>query len=212
VHTERFHAKSLPGTHQELHSEAQGEATALAGYQLITSLPNPQPLPLLYASDSQINAVIPFLSYGTGPIHIVTPNGALPDFPLTTVAAAPQIFHNADGSPLAVNQDGTFNGPENPALLGSTVSIWITGSSPGIIANAGGIATVAQNYYCCGVQVGQAAATVVYGGTAPGSVFGISQVNFQVPVVPQLQNPMPAPLVVTAKEHPSIAVTLYIRY
>ena len=186
--------------------------TALPGYQLITSLPNPQPLPLLYASDSQINAVIPFLSYAAGPIHMVTPNGTLADFPLTTVAAAPQIFHNADGSPLVVNQDGSFNSSGNPALLGSTVSIWITGSSPVIIANAGGIATVAQNYYCCGVQVGQAAATVVYAGTAPGSVFGISQVNFQVPTVPQLVNPTPITLVVTAKDHSSIPVTLHVGY
>jgi uncharacterized protein (TIGR03437 family) len=190
--------------------------TALPGYQLISNLDIPQPLPLLYASDSQINAVIPFLSYATGPLRIITPNGTLPDFRLITVAAAPQIFHNPDNSPVAVNEDGTFNGPANPARLGSTVSIWVTGSGVNMIANAGGIASTAQNLYCCGVQIrmpfgGQAEATVLYAGTAPGSVFGISQVNFQVPSsIVFFGNEASIPLVVTADNRASIPVTLYV--
>ena len=182
--------------------------TSVPGYQVTIGVP----LPLLYLSDSLINAVVPF-GYAGGPLHVITPNSTTPDFMLTAVPAAPEIFRNPDNSAIAINEDGTRNATDNPALLGSYVSIWTTGSGVFAGGSAGQIATTANNYYCCGIELGRGTAPVVYAGTAPGAALGVSQVNFQVPVIPQFSNPSSLPLRIIAPDGSlSRPVTLYVRY
>ncbi|MDP9170338.1 MAG: SBBP repeat-containing protein [Acidobacteriota bacterium] len=162
---------------------------SVGGYQVVSSLPNARPLALLYVSDSQINAVAPLGSYAAGPIHIVSPSGTTPDFPLTTVPALPEIFRNVDGSAIAINQDGTRNGQNNPAVVGSYASIWMTGSGFPVSGYEGHISTAANIYYCCGVEFDFGMASVVYAGNAPSAVLGVSQINFVVPATAPLDNP-----------------------
>ena len=84
--------------------------TSLGGVQVTI---NGTAIPLLYVSDSQVNAVAPrFLS---GPARIAV-NAA--GFAATVVEADPQIFQTADGMAIAINQDGTLNSPEHPAERG----------------------------------------------------------------------------------------------
>ncbi len=166
----------------------------------------------IYASGSQINAVIPFFSLSNGPIHVITPNGTTPDFVLTLVPSRPEVFHNPDGSAIAVNQDGTLNSANHPAPPNSYVSIWMTGS--GALPPqeyAGMIATSANNYYCCGVLFSGEFAPVIYAGEAPGAVLGVSQVNFQVPFGDYYSNGVPATLQVTGNDGAqSLPVTFYV--
>ena len=195
--------------------------TTLAGYQVNSNLVV-SPIPLLYVSDSQINAVIPF-SLLAGPVQVVTPSGATAFFPIINVAARPEIFHNPDGSVLALNQDGTLNAADHPALSGSTVTIWTTGA--GIVNNenalltprqSGQVATSAINFlndYCCGVQLGyNSTPPMIYAGTAPGSVWGVSQLKFQIPPLVGISPGPPAlPLTIEAADGSvSRAVTLYV--
>ncbi len=143
-------------------------------------------LPLLYVSDSQINAVLPYNVSGRVNLRIVnnTSTGiSSPDFPVTLAVAAPEIFQNTDGTAVAVNQDGIFNSAEHPAPPGSVVSIWVTGVgffSGG--ATAGAMASGAHNAYCCTVNFDELA-NVLYGGDTPGTVGGVVQINFQVPLL-----------------------------
>src|SRR5215469_12646161 len=44
--------------------------------------------------------------------------------------AAPGIFQLPSGYAAVVNQDGTINGPQNPAAIGSVVSLYVTGLGP----------------------------------------------------------------------------------
>jgi uncharacterized protein (TIGR03437 family) len=155
--------------------------TSLGGVQVSI---NGSPIPLLYVSDSQVNAVTP-MSFSGFPARVrVSFNGVeTSDFVATVVAASPEIFQRADGTAAAVNQDGSINSPGHPAQPGSIVAIWATGigATPYGVWQDGRIAAGAADFGCCQVYAQGRPADVVYGGAAPGIVAGVVQVNFQLP-------------------------------
>jgi uncharacterized protein (TIGR03437 family) len=74
----------------------------------------------------------------------------------------------------------------------------------------------ASNQYCCGVELGQATATVINAGFASGAVPGVSQINFQIPVTLSILGPIlslsgASLRVVGSDGSLSRPVTLYIR-
>jgi len=159
--------------------------TMLGGIQVTV---NGIPAPLLYVSETQINAVAPVKLTAGSPIELqVTRNSApLPDFRVMVDIASPGVFQNPDGSAAAINQDGTVNSQANPAVVGSYVSVWATGTGyfPG---SDGQMATGADEFcslvgYCeiLNTSPGYSAIIVPYIGAAPGTVNGVVQINFQV--------------------------------
>jgi uncharacterized protein (TIGR03437 family) len=138
--------------------------------------------PLLYVSDTQINAVAPdAVSYtGSAALRVTLKSTALPDFGVVVDTAIPEVFRRADGSVAAINQDGTPNTEAHPALGGAIVSIWATGvgTVPGLAD--GQMATAAQKNYCCIIRdvYNSQDITPSYAGAAPGMVNGIVQINF----------------------------------
>jgi uncharacterized protein (TIGR03437 family) len=160
--------------------------TSLAGVQVlaISAGPNQVPLTMLYASDSQINAVVPYSVYGSSALRIVQGATSSPDFPITVIDADPQIFRNVDGSAVAVNEDGSFNSANHPAPVGSVVSVWATGAGGYSPSDWGRLATAPRNTNCCLVSVSDIPAYVPYSGDAPGAVGGVVQLNFMVPALP----------------------------
>ena len=142
--------------------------------------------PLLYVSATQINAVAPVeLTAGSPAALQITVNDvAQPNFRVMVDDADPQVFLNA-GSAAAINQDGTVNSPSNPALAGSYVAIWATGTgySP---AKDGQMAIAAHEFcgldliYCEVYQWDGTPVNLYYTGAAPGMVSGVVQLNFQV--------------------------------
>jgi uncharacterized protein (TIGR03437 family) len=90
-------------------------------------------VPILYASENQINAVVPFSLPLDQPTTIqVTNNGTVLN-PLQYYATSAQqigIFTRDNtpyGDAIAFNQDGTLNSATNPAYKGSTISFFATG-------------------------------------------------------------------------------------
>ncbi len=135
--------------------------------------------PILYSSDSQINAVTPFGIDGmsTVPVRI----GSGPEFIPVVLRSDPQVFQFAGGQAAAINQDGTINGPDNPADRGSILAIWATGAGVTIpIPADGSIPSTAQNTNCCQVYSGLTRLEVVYAGAAPGIIAGVVQINFRL--------------------------------
>ncbi len=162
----------------------------LAGYQVTMG---GTPLPLLYVSDSQINAIItdPLLESAT--LKVIGPSFETPDFSVAQVISRPEIFSSSAAAAvmnvntgailnaaIAVNQDGTLNSQSNPAHIGTYAAIWITGSGaiPGI--EAGSIATAARDTGCCSILLNNKQQLVAYAGYAPGAALGVSQINFQI--------------------------------
>ena len=145
------------------------------------------PLPLLYVSDSQINAIAPFSLFGSAAgftLQVLTNGVGTPLFSVAPISADPEIFQNADGTAAAVNQDGSINSVLQPATGGSVVSVWITGiGTTSAYLQDGQIAAGALAFDCCVVYTGPlgAAANILYSGSAPGAPAGVVQINFQLP-------------------------------
>lgn len=112
---------------------ASGEAEA-QGFPLPRSLLDTEVVidgrvaPLLYVSEGQINAVVPQEAY-PGRSGIILRNAVGQDrgTPLTLMPAAPELFLMGDQHVIALNQDGSLNGPGAPAAAGSYVTIFFTG-------------------------------------------------------------------------------------
>ncbi|HEY4364091.1 MAG TPA: SBBP repeat-containing protein [Bryobacteraceae bacterium] len=163
------------------------------------------PAPILYASKNQINVIAPFAlpplpSSGSvfdlyASVQVKGPAGA-PTLSASPeqVASLPAVFVSPNGAGLILNQDSTTNGPKDPAMQGSIISLFATGigaMSPvpaeGAIAMGPSsrptipvqvfLGTTATGSY---VQLDQTA--VRYAGDAPGEIEGLQQINVQLPL------------------------------
>ncbi|HEV8144988.1 MAG TPA: SBBP repeat-containing protein [Bryobacteraceae bacterium] len=143
---------------------------------------NDFPAPLLYVSDTQINAIVPLaIQAGVARIQITINGTRLPDFRAYVDATAPQVFRNLDATAAALNQDGSINSPANPARVGTLVSIFATGA--GTIQGVDGQRTAAAlPGPFPAVLNGDHFLTITYSGAAPGLVTGVTQINFRLPI------------------------------
>ena len=157
--------------------------TTLGGVQVSFAGTN---APLLYVSDGQINAIVPPINQ-PATMKITNGGGTSLAFPVVIAQALPQVFRNANGSAIALNQDGSLNSQQNPARLGSIVSIWLTGTSD--LQSPVGQLTIKPANSCrqCMIEFYSPQspepiqqASVLYAGPAPGLVSGFTQINFQV--------------------------------
>jgi uncharacterized protein (TIGR03437 family) len=160
--------------------------------------------PLLYASATQVNAIVPYETAGcTQSTLQVQYQGVLSSaMTLPCVSAAPGIFtFNASGSgpAAAANQDGTFNGPSSPAAAGSYVTLYFTGGGQtnptGVTGSITGTSTLKWLTQAASVTVGGVAATVAFDGAAPTFVDGVLQLNIQLS--PNTPSGSALPVVVT---------------
>ncbi len=162
-----------------------GEAISIYGLHLSpeTSLTiDGAAAPILYTSDTQINAVTPLALQNTttATLRLSVSAADLPEFRLAVDVAIPEVFRMSDGSAAAINQDGTLNSKDNPAKAGSIVSIWATGTG-WIQGTDGQIQTEVQPFGTCAIyNESHQGAVVTYSGAAPGLITGIVQINFQV--------------------------------
>jgi uncharacterized protein (TIGR03437 family) len=142
------------------------------------------PVPLLYVSDSQVNAVTPlYLPVVTERVHINFNGVDTADFMATVTGAIPEVFQRGDGTAAAINQDGSVNSADHPAPAGSVVAIWVTGigATPYGFWQDGYLAGGPTDFWCCQISVDGYPADVLYSGAAPGIVAGVAQVNFRWP-------------------------------
>ena len=84
-----------------------------------------------------------------------------------------------------MNQDGTINGPDNPATRGDVVSIYATGEGqttpPGTDGFIVGAANLCRPIQAVTVSIGGQPAEVLYAGSAGDAVAGLLQVNARIP-------------------------------
>ncbi len=143
--------------------------------------------PLLYVGPGQINLQVPFALTTPTTITITTPT--------TTLAPLSVPVIDSIGIFGVVNQDGTVNTASNPASVGSVVSIYLTGlgapSTSGPRTSNGAISSSAVDAFQYSVEVltenSSEPLSVLYAGTAPGTINGLDQINVQLPA--NVQNP-----------------------
>jgi len=167
-------------------------ATTIGGVQVLF---NGVAAPLVYASGTQVSALVPYeVAPVASPSVWVKYMGLTSNvFQLTSVATAPGLFtQNASGSgPGSIlNQDNSVNGPGNPAAKGSIVQVYLTGEGQTSPYGVTGTITAATlpppqvtpaPILAIGVTVNGASVLYVYAGEAPGLVAGMMQLNMQIP-------------------------------
>jgi len=114
---------------------------------------------------------------GSAQVEVRVAGASVASTSLSIYAALAFAILTADGSgrglAAALNQDGTVNGPNNPAKSGSVVAVFGTGPLPAsILVIIGSITSL---------QGSGTLAKVEYAGPAPGAVPGVKQVNFRLP-------------------------------
>jgi uncharacterized protein (TIGR03437 family) len=145
--------------------------------------------PLLYASDSQIRAVVPqWTSLPFANINVMTPLGLSASFTTVIEPASPALF-TADGSGIGQancrNADETPNSPDNPAPRGSTITLYGTGGGQTVPPFPDGqiIPSAVPLSYAqyTGVIIGTEFVPALFAGTAPGYINGFDQITVTIP-------------------------------
>jgi uncharacterized protein (TIGR03437 family) len=179
--------------------------TALADTQILI---NGAPAPLIYVSNSQAAAVTPSNLGGQAASITVVRNG-IASAPVTVFvnAVTPGVFTldaSGTGAAAVLNQDESVNSEANPAASGSVISLFVTGTGatlPGL--PDGSLAPLNPPFpipaTLPGASVNGLPAQVLYAGPAPGEIYGLTQINVQLPAnlpagaVPVTITQMPVP-------------------
>jgi uncharacterized protein (TIGR03437 family) len=153
------------------------------------------PVPIMYAQSRQINAIAPagLAVNGTTQVTVTYNNQQFGPAVAQVVFSSPGMFRLQIGQSAqaaVVNQDGTLNGPTNPAPRGSVVAVFGTGygqTSPpcpigGLnLSYAAPLSPPGTSAFLLAIT-GAAPAPALYAGSAPSVVCGVEQINFQVPM------------------------------
>ena len=182
-----------PDTARSAELDSTGKvSTSLGGVEVRV---NGRPAPLLYASSSQINAVIPFETAGSAglSIEVVKDNLSLNTITTPAVATSPGAF-------AIVNPNGAINDPDHPGGPGSTLTAFLTGAGlmqplPETGSIGKGNKRIAANVsVTLRAFVGGKAIVIpleiAYAGDAPDAVQGLVQINVRLPDV--LPNSLPS--------------------
>jgi uncharacterized protein (TIGR03437 family) len=177
-----------PDTLQFSHPVNGAFPNQLAGTQILIG---GTPAPLIYVSDSQVAAVTPANIAGQPATNVTVVRNNVASAPVTVFvnAATPGIFtldSSGTGTAAVLNQDGSVNSKTNPAAAGSVISLFVTGTGatlPGL--PDGSLAPLEPPFplpaTLPGASVDGLPAQVLYAGPAPGEIYGLTQINVQLP-------------------------------
>ncbi|HEU0142011.1 MAG TPA: IPT/TIG domain-containing protein [Bryobacteraceae bacterium] len=159
--------------------------TSLAGTEVYI---NGLAAPILYASDTQVNAIVPFAAPVSGQVILqVGTQGILSEgVTVTMTAAAPGVFTmngSGSGQAVAVNLDGTLCDSAHPAAAGSYITVYFTGGgSTTPVGSTGSVAGLALKRLSqtALATVADIPATVSFAGAAPTLLEGVNQLNIKL--------------------------------
>jgi uncharacterized protein (TIGR03437 family) len=136
-------------------------------------------LPILYASDTQINASVPPTFPAGDSIVTIERGDFSASYPIEVWQVFPGIFTLGGMQGAVVNQDGAVNSEEHPARIGEVVAIYATGLGP--LDENGQVASRFQLYINAANPTNATGMPVLYAGQAPGFPPGLYQVNARIP-------------------------------
>jgi uncharacterized protein (TIGR03437 family) len=147
------------------------------------------PAPLVYVSASQVSAIVPYAVAGksTTAVQIAYKGAKSNTLTVPVSSCAPALFTaDSSGKGLAAvaNQDGTYNGLNNPADKSTVITLYGTGEGqtdpPGVDGQPA-LSVYPKPILPVSVQIGSVDAPVLYYGAAPQMVAGVLQLNVRVP-------------------------------
>lgn len=148
-----------------------------------------QPAPLIYASDAQSSAIVPYAVNGhTSTQLVVVYNGTRSAALTVPVLAVHPALFSADasgrGQAALLNADNSYNSANSPALKGDPIQLYGTGEGQTSPAGTDGLLALAQYpkpLTPVTVTIDGQPAEVLYYGAAPQAVAGLLQVNARIP-------------------------------
>jgi uncharacterized protein (TIGR03437 family) len=175
-----------------------------------------EPAPLLYSDAYQINIQVPYeLRPGTR-VDVQVFGFEVPSnrISVPVAEASPELFQDfSTRHVVAVNQDGSRNGPGSPAAPGSVVLLFGTGAGDVVGARQTGAPAGPVHPVLLlpsRVEIGGAAAEVLFAGEVPGFI-GLVQLNVLLPSRPP-REPRAEPVVWTVGTRASRSpVTVWLR-
>jgi uncharacterized protein (TIGR03437 family) len=191
VNGARFKAPIAPGELASIFGTSFANQNQGATLPIGTSLGgvsvsvNGKAAPILYVTPYQINFQVPWETTGSTASVVVTVNGRIGSaVSVPVLTAAPGLFTSSTGQAAVQNADHSANTPSNPAKVGSTVTVYFTGTGPVNPAVADGApsptGTPAQVTSSVTATIGSATAQVTFTGLAPGFV-GLGQMDVVIP-------------------------------
>ena len=168
-----------------------------------------QPLPLLYASDGQVNAQVPYGLAINTQLQLRVVRETLVSVPqsLTVAAAQPAIFtvdESGQGQGAIVNLQNLLVDATAPATAGDTVVIYCTGLGAVTPPVPEGVPAPSQPLSQTGgvsVSIGGQLAAVSFAGLSPGYA-GLYQINAVVPSGIVTGNAVPVVISVAGQTSP----------
>jgi uncharacterized protein (TIGR03437 family) len=161
---------------------APGEIVSIFGSGLAVEgrstqvLFNGRPAPLFFVHATQINLAAPYTvgDARSADVQVIVGGVIRTRFNLPLAEAVPALFTASAGTGLAaaLNEDGSFNSPANPAQRGSTVPFFATGE--------GHLRSDGTPVLPVSLRIGNYAADLTYAGSAPGFT-GLMQINARIP-------------------------------
>ncbi len=146
--------------------------------------------PLVYASDKQLSAIVPYEVASKNSTQVVVDVNGVQSAPLTlsVAQAAPGLFsisQDGTGQGAIYNQDGTVNGASNPAHPDEILVLYGTGEGQTNPAGVNGKIAAdpfPQISLPLSITIDDKPATDVrYAGGVPGVVAGVFQINVVIP-------------------------------
>jgi uncharacterized protein (TIGR03437 family) len=172
---------------------ASGLDSSLAGVQVAFPGVIGAGAPLYYVSPTQITFQVPWelASHGSQqiPLSVSLKGSASANLLLSPLpSAAPGIFEmNPQHQAAALDSAYLLVGPDNPAAVGSVISIYCTGLGAVTLPQTDGLpAPIDAPAYTMAlptVTIGGQSAQVLFSGLTPGST-GLYQINVEVPGLP----------------------------
>lgn len=195
-----------------------GEIITLFGFYALPSVAvriGGTAVPVLYADASQVNAIVPFgLDLSSTATLELKSTGQTFTMTMPVASASPGVF-TANGSGLGsgaiLNEDFTVNSFDNPAHPGSIITVYGTGfgslQAPVVDGQVAGTSNSTAG--SVSATIAGIPAEVLYAGSVPGLVAGVTQINVRVPVG-VVHNPN-TPLILTvsgSSTQPATTVTV----
>jgi uncharacterized protein (TIGR03437 family) len=149
------------------------------------------PAPLVYVSANQISAIVPYNVFArlSTRVQVVYQGQTSTALEMRVVDTAPGIFtlnSQGTGNAAALNQNGTVNGPSNPALQGQAVVLYLTGEGQtdpqGVNGQVSSGSNLKRPRALVSAKIAGIPVIVDYAGCAPGLVSGVMQLNLRVPL------------------------------
>lgn len=147
------------------------------------------PAPLIYVSDAQSSAIVPYGVAGRTSTEVVVEyNGSRSAGVIVPVVASKPALFTANasgrGAGAILNQDLSLNSASRPARKGDIVVLYGTGegqTNPVGVDGRLALLTFPRPVLPISVSIGGINADVAYAGAAPQQVAGLFQINVKVP-------------------------------